>query len=49
MSFILEFIRFLGVRKKYWLLPIILVLVVFGGVIILSQGSVIAPFVYTIF
>jgi hypothetical protein len=49
MSFILEFIRFLGVRKKYWLLPIILVLVVFGGVIILSQGSAIAPFVYTIF
>ena len=49
MSFILEFIRFLGVRKKYWLLPILLVLVVFGGVIILSQGSVIAPFVYTIF
>ncbi len=49
MSFILEFIRFLGVRKKYWLLPIILVLVIFGGVIILSQGSAIAPFVYTIF
>ena len=49
MSFILEFIRFLGVRKKYWLLPIIFVLVLFGGVIVLSQGSAIAPFIYTIF
>jgi len=49
MSFIAEFFRFLLVRKKYWLLPIILVLVLFGGFIILSQGSVIAPFIYTIF
>ena len=36
-------------RKKYWLLPIIIVLVLFGGLIILSQGSVVAPFIYTIF
>ena len=49
MSFIKEFYRFLKVRKKYWLLPIILVLVLFGGFIVLSQGSAIAPFIYTIF
>ena len=41
--------KYLKVRKKYWLLPIIIVLVLFGGLIILSQGSVIAPFIYTIF
>ena len=49
MSFLKEFCEFLKVRKKYWLLPIIIVLVLFGGLIILSQGSAIAPFVYTIF
>tara|TARA_B100001996_G_C18305966_1_gene456616 strand:+ start:397 stop:546 length:150 start_codon:yes stop_codon:yes gene_type:complete len=49
MSFLKEFIEFLKVRKKYWLLPIIIVLVIFGGLIILSQGSAIAPFIYTIF
>ena len=49
MSFLKEFWEFLGVRKKYWLLPIIIVLVLFGGLIILSQGSAIAPFIYTIF
>jgi len=49
MSFLIEFLEFLKVRKKYWLLPILLVLVFFGGLIILSQGSAIAPFIYTIF
>jgi len=49
MSFIKEFLEFLSVRKKYWLFPIILVLVIFGGLIILSQGSAVAPFIYTIF
>ncbi len=49
MEFLKEFWEFLKERKKYWLLPIILVLVLFGGVIILSQGSAIAPFIYTIF
>ncbi len=49
MSFIIEFWHFLKVRKKYWLLPIILVLLLFGGLIILSQGSAVAPFIYTIF
>jgi hypothetical protein len=49
MSFLIEFFEFLKVRKKYWLLPILLVLVLFGGLIVLSQGSAIAPFIYTIF
>ena len=49
MDFIKEFWEFLKIRKKYWLLPIIIVLVMFGGLIILSQGSAVAPFIYTIF
>mgnify|MGYP001171735632 CR=1 FL=1 len=49
MEFISEFFSFLKERKKYWLIPIIIVLVLFGGLIILSQGSAIAPFIYTIF
>ena len=49
MSFLKEFWRFLMVRKKFWLLPILFVLVIFGGLIVLSQGSAVAPFIYTIF
>ena len=49
MSFLKEFLESIKVRKKYWLLPIFIVLVLFGGLIILSQGSAIAPFIYTIF
>jgi hypothetical protein len=49
MEFFKEFIRFLGVRKKYWLIPIIILIFLFGGLIILSQGSAVAPFIYTIF
>tara|TARA_Y200000002_G_scaffold380826_1_gene393262 strand:+ start:509 stop:658 length:150 start_codon:yes stop_codon:yes gene_type:complete len=49
MSFIKEFWQFLIVRKKYWLFPIIIVLVLFGGLIILSQGSALTPFIYAIF
>ena len=49
MSFLEEFWNFVKVRKKYWLLPVIIVLVLFGGLIILSQGSAVAPFIYTIF
>ena len=49
MDFIKEFWEFIKIRKKYWLLPIIIVLVIFGGLIILSQGSAVAPFIYTIF
>ena len=49
MSFLKEFWKFLNVRKKYWLLPILLFLVLFGGLIILTQGSAVAPFIYAIF
>jgi hypothetical protein len=49
MSFLAEFWAFLRKRKRYWLLPIILVLIVFGGLIVLVQGSVFAPFIYTLF
>ncbi len=49
MSFLAEFWRFLRVRKKYWLFPIILIMVLFGGLLVLSQGSAVAPFIYTIF
>ena len=49
MNFIKEFWEFLKVRKKYWLLPIIVVLLLFGSIIVLSQGSAVAPFIYTIF
>jgi hypothetical protein len=49
MEFLKEFLEFLKVRKKYWLIPIIIVLVLFGGLIIFSQGSAVAPFIYTIF
>jgi len=49
MNFLKEFLEFLKVRKKYWLLPILLVLVLFGGLIVLSQGTAVAPFIYTIF
>ncbi len=49
LSFIKEFTVFLKERKKYWLLPIIIVLALFGTLIVLSQGSAVAPFIYTIF
>jgi hypothetical protein len=49
MDFLKEFWEFLNVRKKYWLVPILLVLVLFGGLIVLSQGSAVAPFIYAIF
>ena len=49
MNFIKEFLEFLNVRKKYWLLPIIIVLLILGGLIVLTQGSAVAPFIYAIF
>lgn len=49
MSFLKEFWKFLRVRKKFWLLPIFLMLLLFGGLVILTQGSAVAPFIYTIF
>lgn len=49
MSFVAELWAYMGARKKFWLLPLILVLLVFGGLLVLAKGSVIAPFIYTIF
>ncbi len=49
MAFLREFWAFLRVRKKFWLLPMLIMLVLFGGLIVLAQGSAIAPFIYTIF
>jgi hypothetical protein len=49
IEFIKEFWEFLKVRKKYWLFPIIIVLALCGILIVLSQGSAVAPFIYTIF
>jgi hypothetical protein len=49
MSFLIEFLRFLRVRKKFWLLPIIVMMALFGGLIVMTQGTAVAPFIYTIF
>lgn len=49
ISFLTEFWAFLRTRKKYWLLPIILVILIFGGLLLLAQGSAVAPFIYTLF
>jgi len=49
MSFLEELWTFLKVRKKFWMVPIILVMLILGGLIILGEGSVIAPFIYTLF
>jgi hypothetical protein len=49
LSFIRELWAFLRVRKKLWLLPMILVLLLMGGLLVLAQGSVLAPFIYTLF
>ncbi len=49
MSIVGELWMFLKVRKKFWLLPILMMMVVFGGLLVLTQGSAVAPFIYTIF
>ena len=49
MSFIKELWTFMRIRKKFWLLPIMFTMALFGGLIVLSQGSAVAPFVYTLF
>lgn len=49
MSFLAELWRFLRIRKKFWLLPMMLVMVLFGGLVVLTQGSAVAPFIYTLF
>jgi hypothetical protein len=49
MGFLSELWRFMRARKKYWLLPILLMMVVFGGLVVLTKGSAVAPFIYTLF
>ncbi len=49
MSFLIELLKFLRVRRKLWLTPIIFVMLLVGGLLILAQGSVVAPFIYTLF
>ena len=49
MSFVGELWHFMRARKKYWLLPIVLMMALFGGLIVLTQGTAVAPFIYTIF
>ena len=49
MDFVMELWAFMKVRKKFWLLPVIVMMAVFGGLVVLSQGSAVAPFIYTIF
>ncbi len=46
---LIELIKFFLNRKKYWLLPIVLVLALLGGLVVMTQGSVVAPFIYTMF
>jgi hypothetical protein len=48
-EFVVELWAFLRERKKFWLLPIITVLLALGALIVLTQGSVVAPFIYTLF
>ena len=49
MAFLRELAEFLLARKKYWLIPVVLVMVVVGGLLVVSQGAAVAPFIYTIF
>jgi hypothetical protein len=49
MSFVREFWAFLRVRKKFWLLPVLLTMALFGSLLLLVQGSAVAPFIYTLF
>ena len=49
LMFAAEFWSFLRARKKYWLIPILLLMAIFGGLIVLTKGSAVAPFIYTLF
>ncbi len=49
LSLVTELWRFMRARKKYWLLPIVVFMVILGGLIVMAQGSVVAPFIYTLF
>jgi hypothetical protein len=49
LSFLRQLWRYLSVRKKFWLLPVIIMMAIFGGLVVLTKGSAVAPFIYTIF
>ena len=49
MAFVIELWAFLKTRKKFWLMPVLLMMALFGGLIVVSQGSALAPFIYTLF
>lgn len=49
MSLIMELLEYMRERKKYWLLPILVMMVALAGLVVLSQGSAVAPFIYTLF
>lgn len=49
MEFVRELWSFMKVRRKIWMLPILLMMGVFGGLLVLSQGTAVAPFIYTLF
>jgi len=49
LSFLIEFSRFLRDRKKFWLLPLLIMMLIFGALLVLTQGTAIAPFIYTLF
>ena len=49
VEFVVELWMFMRERKKFWLLPIVIMLVVFGGLVVLTQGTAVAPFIYTLF
>jgi hypothetical protein len=49
MSFIKDMVAFMFARRKFWLLPTLILMVIFGGLIVLTKGSVVAPFIYTLF
>lgn len=49
MRFLKEYWSFMGVRKKFWLMPIFVMMLLFDGLVVLTQGSAMAPFIYTVF
>ncbi len=49
MDFLKELLTFMWTRKKFWLVPVVLMLAILGGLVVLTQGSAVAPFIYTIF
>jgi hypothetical protein len=49
MSILVELWQFMRVRKKFWLLPVVIMMLLFGGLIVLAEGSAVAPFIYTLF